>query len=83
MRKRRLLWQLYPSYLLITLVSLAVVACTPRGVAAVLHRTDRRRPEIAGVAGRGQFRPLLAAKKIDRDGIDTCARNSGDRRTRG
>ncbi len=80
MRKRRLLWQLYPSYLLITLASLAVVAFYASWALRqfYIERTGEDLKSRAWLA-EAQFRPLLAAKEIDRDRIDKLCKELGEK----
>ena len=78
MRKRRLLWQIYPSYLLITLVSLAVVALYASNASRRFY-IDRTGDDLKSRAwlAEAQFRPLLAAKPIDTARINQLCRDLG------
>ncbi len=78
MRKRRLLWQLYPSYLVITLVSLAVVALYASHALWQFNLQRTGEDLIARAAlVEPQFRPLLAADKPDVAAIQALCQELG------
>jgi len=78
MRRRRLLWQLYPSYLLVVVLSLLSVTLYASGALRDLYRREAAEDlEARAWLVEGRFRDLLVRE--ERSQIDALAKQLGKR----